>query len=347
MFLGHNNNYYNALFVLTGKTGSCSECSITTIWTVDVSFGGTIWNLGKAKIIIETMLVNSHPSDWLGGTWVKQGVSSCSFAWWPKVHSLCLLYIGNFASLISKNRKLAVPLVMAPCKVAMDTSFYPDNHFQLHCPWCTSSQSHLLMSVMIIKWPQINNYFYTQLQIWDTAGQERFRKSMVVHYYRNVSAVIFMYDITREGSFKALATWLQEYEHYGLSDEGEVPKLMIGNKCDLIHERVVSSNQARKFADLHSMPVWEVSTKNDEELETIESIFLTLSHKLVSSRSFMDRPRFFASVDSINDSMRSKSGKSHKARHSQKRIKLKPGQQPKRKCCESSWCHDDGGEVKT
>lgn len=159
---------------------------------------------------------------------------------------------------------------------------------------------------------------------------------MVVHYYRNVSAVIFMYDITREGSFKALATWLQEYEHYGLSDEGEVPKLMIGNKCDLIHERVVSSNQARKFADLHSMPVWEVSTKNDEELETIESIFLTLSHKLVSSRSFMDRPRFFASVDSINDSMRSKSGKSHKARHSQKRIKLKPGQQPKKKCCESS-----------
>lgn len=175
-----------------------------------------------------------------------------------------------------------------------------------------------------------------RLQIWDTAGQERFRKSMVVHYYRNVSAVIFMYDITREGSFKALATWLQEYEHYGLSDEGEVPKLMIGNKCDLIHERVVSSNQARKFADLHSMPVWEVSTKNDEELETIESIFLTLSHKLVSSRSFMDRPRFFASVDSINDSMRSKSGKSHKARHSQKRIKLKPGQQPERKCCESS-----------
>lgn len=175
-----------------------------------------------------------------------------------------------------------------------------------------------------------------RLQIWDTAGQERFRKSMVVHYYRNVSAVIFMYDITREGSFKALATWLQEYEHYGLSDEGEVPKLMIGNKCDLIHERVVSSNQARKFADLHSMPVWEVSTKNDEELETIESIFLTLSHKLVSSRSFMDRPRFFASVDSINDSMRSKSGKSHKARRSQKRIKLKPGQQPKRTCCESS-----------
>lgn len=177
-----------------------------------------------------------------------------------------------------------------------------------------------------------------RLQIWDTAGQERFRKSMVVHYYRNVSAVIFMYDITREGSFKALTTWLQEYDHFGLSDEGEVPKLMIGNKCDLIHERIVSSNQARKFADLHNMPMWEISTKNDEELETIESIFLTLSHKLVRSKSsFMGRAPHYASVDnSYTDSTSSNSSRSRKGRTSQKRIKLKSGKAPKKKCCESS-----------
>ena len=35
-----------------------------------------------------------------------------------------------------------------------------------------------------------------QLQLWDTAGQERFRKSMVPHYYRNVHAVVFVYDVT-------------------------------------------------------------------------------------------------------------------------------------------------------
>ena len=160
---------------------------------------------------------------------------------------------------------------------------------------------------------------------------------MVVHYYRNVSAVIFMYDITREGSFRALETWLQEYDHYGLTEcDGEVPKLMIGNKCDLIHERTVSSNQARKFADLHSMPMWEISTKNDEELETIESIFLTLSHKLVRSRSFMDRPPHYTTVDSYSESTRSRT-KSGKLRNSQKRIKLSndSGNQ-KKNCCEHS-----------
>ena len=161
---------------------------------------------------------------------------------------------------------------------------------------------------------------------------------MVVHYYRNVSAVIFMYDITRESSFKSLATWLDEYDHYGLTDcDGvEVPKLMIGNKCDLIHERIVSSNQARKFADLHSMPMWEISTKNDEELETIESIFITLSLKLVRSKCFMDRLPRYTSLESSVESTKSRT-KSGKFRNSQKKIKLKneTGHQ-KKNCCKSS-----------
>ena len=48
----------------------------------------------------------------------------------------------------------------------------------------------------------------TRLQLWDTAGQERFRKSMVAHYYRNVSAVVFVYDVTQKTSFDGLAHWI-------------------------------------------------------------------------------------------------------------------------------------------
>lgn len=66
---------------------------------------------------------------------------------------------------------------------------------------------------------------------------------MVVYYYRNVSVVIFMYDITREGLFKVLVIWFDEYDYYGLNDcDVEVLKFMIGNKCDFIYERIVSSN---------------------------------------------------------------------------------------------------------
>ena len=48
-----------------------------------------------------------------------------------------------------------------------------------------------------------------QVQVWDTAGQERFRKSMVEHYYRNVHAVVFVYDVTKMNSFRNLQTWIQ------------------------------------------------------------------------------------------------------------------------------------------
>uniref|UniRef100_A0A3Q3KEJ4 Uncharacterized protein n=1 Tax=Monopterus albus TaxID=43700 RepID=A0A3Q3KEJ4_MONAL len=52
-----------------------------------------------------------------------------------------------------------------------------------------------------------------KLQLWDTAGQERFRKSMVQHYYRNVHAVLFIYDVICPGSFNGLIAWIEELYH--------------------------------------------------------------------------------------------------------------------------------------
>lgn len=77
-----------------------------------------------------------------------------------------------------------------------------------------------------------------KLQIWDTAGQERFRKSMISHYYRNVHAVLFVYDVTNITSFENLTTWIDEYnKHCGDSSDAnskhQVPKILVGNKCDL------------------------------------------------------------------------------------------------------------------
>ena len=50
--------------------------------------------------------------------------------------------------------------------------------------------------------------FQVRLQLWDTAGQERFRRSMVAHYYRNVAAVVLVYDVTRKDTFDALEHWV-------------------------------------------------------------------------------------------------------------------------------------------
>ena len=158
---------------------------------------------------------------------------------------------------------------------------------------------------------------------------------MVGHYYRNVSAVVFMYDVTRDGSFESLVMWLQEYSHYG--SQGKVPRILIGNKCDLIEERSVSSNLARKFADQHDMPLWEISTKNDDE--TINSIFLTLAHKLVKHKPLMGQNSLYVSADHYGSE--TPPAKVNREQGSTKRIKLRrsttmDGERRKACCTESA-----------
>lgn len=129
-----------------------------------------------------------------------------------------------------------------------------------------------------------------QVQLWDTAGQERFRKSMVQHYYRNVHAVVFVYDVTNAASFRSLPAWIEECRQHALGQE--VPRILVGNKCDLRHAAQVSTDVAQQFADAHSMPLFETSAKNPygnddgsrNNSDHVEAIFMTVAHKLKSQK---------------------------------------------------------------
>ncbi|XP_069469199.1 ras-related protein Rab-33A [Ambystoma mexicanum] len=126
-----------------------------------------------------------------------------------------------------------------------------------------------------------------KVQVWDTAGQERFRKSMVQHYYRNVHAVVFVYDVTKMASFQNLKTWIQECNGHSVSPS--VPKVLVGNKCDLREHIQVPSNLALKFADAHNMLLFETSAKDPKESQNVESIFMCLACKLKAQKSLFYR----------------------------------------------------------
>lgn len=127
-----------------------------------------------------------------------------------------------------------------------------------------------------------------KIQLWDTAGQERFRKSMVQHYYRNVHAIVFVYDMTNAGSFSSLPAWIEECQQHALGPE--VPRILVGNKCDLRDSLQVSTDAAQQFADSHSIPLFETSAKNPSGQEQgrnsdhVEAIFMTVAHKLKSQK---------------------------------------------------------------
>ncbi|VEN49423.1 unnamed protein product [Callosobruchus maculatus] len=122
------------------------------------------------------------------------------------------------------------------------------------------------------------------LQLWDTAGQERHRASMIRHYYRNAHAIIFVYDVTNRATFENLKRWIDESNQNCLDD---IPRILVGNKCD--GHSVVPTNEAQHFADQYAMPVFETSACLESEMETIESIFMTLAHKLKHQKKFLQR----------------------------------------------------------
>lgn len=149
-----------------------------------------------------------------------------------------------------------------------------------------------------------------KLQLWDTAGQERFRKSMVQHYYRNVHAVVFVYDVTKTTSFESLPHWVEECNNHHLTME--IPRILVGNKCDCKEKIALSTNMAQKFADLHNMPLFETSAKDDSEADHVEAIFMTLAHKLKNAKPMMPPiPRYPEEQTRVKSSVTLTDGRGH------------------------------------
>ena len=69
-----------------------------------------------------------------------------------------------------------------------------------------------------------------KLQIWDTSGTEQF-KSLTVSYYRNIAAVIIVYDL-REPQLENIKGWIKEVENANPQNE-DLPIMLAGNKHDL------------------------------------------------------------------------------------------------------------------
>ncbi|CAF1121255.1 unnamed protein product [Adineta steineri] len=142
---------------------------------------------------------------------------------------------------------------------------------------------------------EIDNEIF-KLQIWDTAGQERFRRSMINHYYRNVHAIVYVYDVTNLASFENLPGWINECDKHVLDQN--LPRVLVGNKCDVSPDDIVVPNAvAQRFADAHNIPLFETSAKADEHQDHVNSIFMLIAHKLKHSKPLMSQSKIYAHRD--------------------------------------------------
>ncbi|KAJ8395494.1 hypothetical protein AAFF_G00032280 [Aldrovandia affinis] len=98
-----------------------------------------------------------------------------------------------------------------------------------------------------------------KLQIWDTAGQERYR-TITTAYYRGAMGFILMYDICNEESFNAVQDWATQIKTYSW-DNAQV--ILVGNKCDMADERVVSVDKGKHLAEQLGFEYFEASAKEN------------------------------------------------------------------------------------
>ncbi|XP_028669810.2 ras-related protein Rab-26 [Erpetoichthys calabaricus] len=125
-----------------------------------------------------------------------------------------------------------------------------------------------------------------KLQMWDTAGQERFR-SVTHAYYRDAHALLLLYDVTNKSSFDNIQAWLTEIHEYAQQD---VVLMLLGNKADATHERVVKREDGEKLAKEFGVPFMETSAKSGLNVElAFMAIAKELKHR---SMKTPNEPKF-------------------------------------------------------
>ena len=124
-----------------------------------------------------------------------------------------------------------------------------------------------------------------KLQIWDTCGQEVYR-SLITNFYRNASLAMMVYAINSRESFFHINQWLKEVR---LQSHPDVKIILIGNKSDLENERVVTTEEARKFKEENQILYFEETSAksglNTKEVFAEAARILYNEHKNYKLRS--------------------------------------------------------------
>ena len=106
------------------------------------------------------------------------------------------------------------------------------------------------------------------LQILDTTGQDELtifspRHMVGIHGY------LLVYDVTSRQSFRVVQYIYEKILNAFLGDTSNryIPIVLVGNKCDLDHDRKVSVEEGRRLASEWKCSFIECSAKHDENIK--------------------------------------------------------------------------------
>ena len=107
-----------------------------------------------------------------------------------------------------------------------------------------------------------------QVNIWDTAGQEKYR-TIVSNYYRNVSIVMAVFDLSNIGEIHRIEYWISDVER--VIDRDTFNIVIVGNKSDSYEPTEKELSMINNLAKKHSATFYIASAKENKGISELFS----------------------------------------------------------------------------
>ena len=114
-----------------------------------------------------------------------------------------------------------------------------------------------------VKDPRTGEPTKVVLLIWDIMGQPSFREVLREAYFYGVEGALAVCDVTSKESLGELRYWIKAMT----STTGNVPIVLLGNKCDLREEARIPFQDIEIFAKKHNSPALLTSAKTGYNVE--------------------------------------------------------------------------------
>lgn len=101
--------------------------------------------------------------------------------------------------------------------------------------------------------------------LWDTAGNKAFN-NIITRYFNGSAAVIFIFDLSNEISFKNIEFWLNKYKESENYDN-LIPLFLVGNKCD--KQRAISKKEIYNYVNKNDFIYVETSAMHDVNIDNL------------------------------------------------------------------------------
>ena len=100
--------------------------------------------------------------------------------------------------------------------------------------------------------------------------------------FQRVQGIILMYDISDVKTFNHLEKWMELIRELASG----IPLILVGNKIDLINDRLISKEKGEQFANDNNITFFESSGKSGIN---IEESFIFLGEEIVKNNSIQGK----------------------------------------------------------